>query len=430
MKITFIQPYHKTNVKLFGKVYMSQLTLPLLAALTPKDIEVKIVDENVEPIDFNEPTDLVAITMLTPMAPRAYEIATLFRQRGVKVVLGGVHATHMPEEAAKYADAVVIGEAENVWTQLLADFKNGQLKKFYSSDIKPDLKGLPIPHHNLVKSEFYVDVPKVETSRGCPYRCSFCSTTAMFGNRMRYRPISEVINEIKALKARFVFFTDNNIVGNPRYAKEFFKALIPLKIRWISQGSLNIARDLELLKLAAKSGCVGILVGIESLVQEALAAMGKRVNKVSQYAREIKRIHQHGIGLIGCFVFGFDQEDASVFKKTVDFVRKLNIEVPQFTLLTPYPGTALRTTLEKAGRILHNQWEKYDVSHVVFRPEKMTPEQLLQSYRQACRKVYSYWSILKRTVWALPYLRSLYKFSVFWQINLVYRRLFYASLDD
>jgi radical SAM superfamily enzyme YgiQ (UPF0313 family) len=285
MKITFIQPYHKTNVKLFGKVYMSQLTLPLLAALTPDDIEVKIMDENVEPIDFDEPTDLVAITMLTPMAPRAYEIATVFRQKGVKVVLGGVHATHMPQEAAKYADAVVIGEAENVWPQLLTDFKKGQLQKFYSSDTKPDLKELPIPHHNLVKNKFYVNVPKVETSRGCPYRCSFCSTTAMFGNRMRYRPINEVINEIKALKARFVFFTDNNIVGNPRYAKEFFKALIPLKIKWVSQGSLNIARDLELLKLAAKSGCVGILVGIESLVQEALAAMGKKVNKVSQYAR-------------------------------------------------------------------------------------------------------------------------------------------------
>lgn len=429
MRLEIIQPYHRTNVKLWGKMYMSQLTLPVLAGLAPDDVEVSISDENVRPIDFNKPVDLVCITTLTPSASRAYEIADEFRSRKRKVVLGGVHPTLMPEEASQHADAVVVGEAEEVWQQLLKDFKAGKLKRLYKSNQKPDLKGLPMPRRELMDEKAYVDIPKVETSRGCPFNCNFCSTTAFFGRRMRYRPVSEVVSELKEMKPHFVFFTDNNIIGNSKYAKELFKALIPLKIKWISQGSVNLAKDLELLRLAAKSGCVGMLIGFESLAHKAIKEMGKKVNKVNEYVQAIKRIHAHGIGIIGCFVFGFDEDDKSVFQRTVDFVKKLNIEVAQFTLLTPYPGTALREKLEEAGRILHNQWDKYDVLHVVYEPNLMSVEELKRGYEEASQMVYSYWSMLKRSIKSLAYFKSFYRFFVFWQINLVYRKLFLTSVE-
>jgi len=427
LKVLLVQPYHPVNVKLFGKVYMSQLTLPMVAALTPTGVDISIVDENVEPLNFEGDYDLVGITALTPTATRAYEIADEFRSRGVRVVLGGVHPSLMVEEALSHADSVVVGEAEETWPQLLADASNGGLKRVYQGLARPSLESLPHPRHDLTRRGAYNRIPKVETSRGCPLNCNFCSTTIIFGNRMRYRPVSDVVEEIKRLGARFVFFTDNNIVGNIRYAKELFRALIPLRVKWISQGSLNMARDVELLALAAKSGCVGMLIGIESLVGEAIQAMGKRVNRVAEYARDIRRIHQHGIGIIGCFVFGFDQEDKTAFKRTVRFVRKLNIEVPQFTVLTPYPGTDLRREMENSGRILHNEWHKYDVGHVVFRPELMTADELLQGYRKACREVYSYGNITWRLLRSIPYLKSYYKVRVFLLVNLVYRKLFYAS---
>ncbi len=430
LKLEIIQPYHPTNVRLFGKMYMSSLTPPILAGLNPPDIEVSITDENVEEIDFNKPVDLVCITTLTPSAPRAYEIADEFRARGVKVAMGGVHPTLVPEEAIAHADAIILGEAEGVWQKMLDDFRRGSLQKFYRLEKKPDLTNLSRPRRDLMNEKAYVNVPKVETSRGCPFNCSFCSTTTFFGNNIRYRPIQEVVQEIKDLKGRFVFFTDNNIVGNPKYAKELFKALIPLKIKWISQGSLNLAKDWSLLKLAASSGCVGMLIGFESLVNEAIEAMGKKVNKIIEYAEAIRRIHSQGIGIIGCFVFGFDEEDPGVFKRTVNFIKRLNIEVPQLTVLTPYPGTALREKLEETGRILHNRWEKYDTTHVVFRPKLMSPEEFRAHYDWACQKVYSYWAIFMRMLKSLRHLRSIYKFFVFWQINVVYRRLYQISLED
>lgn len=430
MRLEIIQPYHPTNVKIFSKVYMSQLTLPVLAGLIPSDAEVSITDENVQAIDFEKPIDLVCITTLTPSAPRAYQIADEFKKRGVTVVLGGVHATLLPGEASAHADAVVVGEAEKILPQLLEDFKKGKLQSIYQSQEKPDLRNLPRPRRELMNEKAYVNIPKVETSRGCPFNCSFCSTTIFFGDKIRYRPVKEVVQELEEMGQKFVFFTDNNIVGNPKYAKELFKALIPLKMKWISQGSLNLASDLDLLKLAAKSGCVGMLIGFESLAEKAIEAIGKKVNKVIEYAEAVKRIHSHGIGIIGCFVFGFDEEDRNVFKRTLDFIKKFNIEVPQLTLLTPYPGTALRKQLEEAGRILHDKWEKYDVLHVVFRPKLMTAEELRTGYQNVSKKTYSYWAIFWRTLKTLPYLRSLYKYFVFWQVNLIYRKLFLLSLDE
>ncbi|MFQ5574652.1 MAG: B12-binding domain-containing radical SAM protein [Terriglobia bacterium] len=427
----FVQPYHPAaSVKQFGKVYMSSLTIPVLAGAVPPGVEATAVDENVRPIDFELDTDIVCITALTPAATRAYEIADKFRARGVKVVLGGVHPTLMAEEAKHHADSVVLGEAEGIMQDMVDDFRNGGLKDFYEAGLKPDLQTLGRPDRGLFSKLDYNNIPKVETSRGCPFNCNFCSTTVFFGRKMRYRPVKEVIAEIEDIKPSFVFFTDNNIVGNTKYAKQLFRALIPLKIRWISQGSLNLSKDEELLKLAAESGCVGMLIGFESLAQQTLETIGKRVNRSQEYMQAVRKIHGHGIGIIGCFVFGFDEDDKTVFKRTLKFVRRLNIEVPQLTILTPYPGTILREKLTAAGRILHDNWEKYDVTHVVYVPKLMSPEELKKQYNKICRKVYSHWAITVRGLKSFFYLRSWRKLFVFWQVNLVYRKLFLIGAKD
>ncbi len=409
---------------------MSQLTLPTVAALTPPKHEVKIIDENVESINFSEKVDLVGITLLTPTASRGYEIAKEFMSRDIPVVLGGIHPSLCPEEAINHCHSLLIGEAEGIWPKLLKDFEKGKMKKIYRADFKPDISNLPRPRRELVNENKYVNIPKVEVSRGCPFDCSFCSTTKFFGRKMRYRAIEDVIEELKELKVKFVFFTDNNIIGRPKYAKELFKALIPLKIRWIGQCSINAVKDNQLLKLARQSGCVGLLIGFESLSDQALSAMDKDINKTKEYKEAIKKLHKERIGIIGCFIFGFDEEKSNIFKRTVKYVKKLNIEVPQLTLLTPYPGTILREKMDKMGRIIHNQWEKYDVNHVVFNPLNLKIEELRAGYDKSCRRLYSHWSIFKRLFRSFFYLKSIYKTLVFLQINIVYRRLFLVSIEE
>ncbi|GBE57900.1 ribosomal protein S12 methylthiotransferase RimO [bacterium BMS3Abin01] len=431
MKILIIQPYHKSNVKTRGRIYMSQLTLPLMAALTPSKHQVSVIDENVEPLDFNVDADLISITALTPTAPRAYEIADEFRRRGKKVVLGGVHPSLMAEEAAAHADAVVVGESEDSWPQLLADLEDGGMQSRYLAEVKPDLVGLPMPRRDLMKEDAYLNIPKVETSRGCPYRCSFCSTTVFYGPRMRFRPVEEVVKEVRDAQHRFVFFTDNNITANKKYAKRLFRALEPLGIHWLSQGSIDMADDPELMDLAQRSGCAGMLVGFESLSDENIEGMGKKAsNRVAEYEDKIKVFHSYKIGLIGCFVFGFDGDDKSVFKKTVKFIKRNNIDCPQLTVLTPYPGTAIRSELESRGRIIHSHWEKYDVGNVTFIPKKMTAAELQQGYNWACEKVYSIPAIVKRGIRSLVYMKSFYRSYVFTRNSTIYRKLYQVSQQD
>jgi radical SAM superfamily enzyme YgiQ (UPF0313 family) len=431
IRILLVQPYHKSNVKTRGKIYMSQLTLPLMAALTSDGHDVRVVDENVEPIDFDQPVDLVGITALTPIAPRAYEVADEFRRRGATVVLGGVHPSLMADEAQEHADAVVVGEAEETWPIVIADLEKGELKRRYTADHKPDLVNLPVPRRDLMKKDAYLNIPKVETSRGCPFRCSFCSTTVFYGPRMRFRPVEDVIAEVKGIGNRFFFFTDNNITANKKYAKRLFRELAKLEVYWLSQGSIDMADDLELMQLAHESGCVGMLVGFESLSEENIAEMGKNAsNRVEEYAEKIKIFHDHQIGLIGCFVFGFDGDDNTVFKKTVDFIMRNNVDCPQLTVLTPYPGTSLRDELQAQGRILHSRWEKYDVGNVVFQPKQMTPEELQAGYNWACEKVYSWPSIVKRGLRSLSYMKNPYRSFVFAKNNGVYRKLYEVSQQD
>lgn len=422
MRVLLVQPAHPSNVRLFGRVYMSSLTLPAVAALTPPDVEVAILDENVAPLDLEQPADLVGITALTPNAPRAYAIADAFRARGIPVVLGGVHPTLLPEEAARHADIVVLGEAEGVWPQVVRDVERGSWQRFYRGE-KPDLQGLPAPRWDLLDNRRYFPVPKMEASRGCPFNCTFCSTTAFFGRQMRYRPVEEVVAEIRILDRRFssVFITDNNIVGRPDYARELFQALIPERVTWIGQASLSIAYDEELLDLAARSGCRALLIGFESLSPEGLAEANKKVNQILDYEEAIVRIHRRGIAIIGCFVVGFDHDDASVFARTADFIERTRIAIPQVTILTPFPGTALRERLLEEGRIWDFDWSHYDATRVTFYPARMSPEELQEGYNRLVRRLYNYPAIIRRLFHARSYLGK--GVVGFFPTNLVYRRL-------
>jgi len=377
---------------------LPNLGLLKVAALTPPDWQCDIVDEKVEPLDLAQDADLVGITSMTTTAPRAYEIADHFRQRGIKVVMGGMHASALPEEALAHCDSVLVGEAEQLWPTLLADFDRQNLRRIYQHTERfPELAGLPCPDWNLYREKNYLPVHFIETTRGCPIDCEFCAVSSAFGGTYRSRPLEEVLAELQSLKPfegfltlkNCVFFVDDNIVSNRTYAREFFTRIADLKLRWFGQASVNIARDPEILRLCQQSGCVGIFIGFETLSPATLSSVGKRVNRPGEYLDVIKKIHDQGIGIDGSFVFGFDTDDDGVFDRTVEFVLKAKLEVAYFSILTPYPGTRLHQRLEEEGRILIRDWSVYDANHVVYRPKTFTPEKLLEGYQSAFKEVYS-----------------------------------------
>ena len=415
MKILLISPENKKSIYAYTKedvkaFWFPKLGLPTIAANTPPDVEVRIVDECVEDIDFNVDVDLVGISVMTYLAPRAYEIAARFRARGVKVVLGGIHVSMCPEEAKEHADSIVVGESEKTWPILVEDFRRGELKSLYEEKDLPKLENLPIPRRELFKPNSYWTTNCVQTSRGCPFACDFCTVTIFGGNQFRLRPIEQVIEEVKRLKKGFVVFVDDNIAGNKAYAKQLFKALIPLKINWGSQASLTMARDPELLDLAAKSGCTALFIGVESISEENLAAANKRFNKVDKYKEEFRRFHDYGILIQTGMIFGFDHDDESAFERTVEFLEENNIELAMFNILTPLPGTNLYKKMDAEGRIIDRDWSHYDGRHVVFKPKLMTPETLQEGFLWAYHKFFSYPSIIKRIVpslWKLPHKRLL-----------------------
>ncbi|MCL6450750.1 MAG: B12-binding domain-containing radical SAM protein [Acetobacteraceae bacterium] len=394
------------------------LALQAVAALVPPEHEVVIADESIEPLDLSDEPDLVGITALTAAAPRAYAIADAYRRRGIRVVLGGMHPSALPEEALAHADAVVVGEAEGSWPQLLSDLSQGRLQRIYRRDRFAPLQGLPLPRRDLVQGRRYLVPATVQTSRGCPHHCAFCSVSRFFGRTYRTRPIPEVLKEIESLGTRTLVFVDDNLVGDPARARRLFEALVPYRLRWLGQSSLDISRDPGLLRLAAKSGCVGLFIGFESLSRASLAQAGKAgLNRPAEFAEAIRRIHDQGIGIEGAFVFGFDHDGPDVFERTVSFAQRLRLAAAQFGILTPFPGTALRRQLEKAGRIVVRDWARYTISHAVFEPLNMTRERLEEGFRWAYREFYSYRSILGRL---LP--RLFNNFGVFLTLNLGFRR--------
>ena len=402
MKIRLIDPalkardqqqHTKKEIKSF---WFPHLSLTMIAGLTPDEHDVQITDENVDEIDFEEEVDLVGITGMTIHAPRAYEIAKRFRKRGVPVVMGGIHASNLPQEASHHVDSVVIGEAETLWGKVLEDTRKGALKPFYKAKNLCSLKGIPQPRQDLLKKKAYMTTNCVQTTRGCPFDCSFCSVTQFFGQRYRFRPVEDVVEEVKKYSGGFVAFVDDNIAGNFGHAKKLFNALKPLNIKWGSQASLTMARDEELLALAAESGCIAMFVGIESLSQTNLSMLNKSINKVTEYSEAIKKFHDHGIMINGSFMFGLEHDDESVFEKTARFIEDNKIELVTYNILTPLPGTRFYQQMEKESRITDRDWTKYNSGNVVFKPKLMSAETLQNGYHWAAKRTYSYRSILKR----------------------------------
>lgn len=402
MKLLLILPKNERSywggVSKSGKAGFVRLNLPTIAALTPTDWDVEILDARVKPVDYDAKADLVGITGFTAEMPGAYEIADNFRKKGVKVVMGGVHASALPDEALQHADAVVIGEAELVWHKLLLDFKRGELKQKYKADKLCDMENMVIPRRNLLNREMYSGFYTLQATRGCPFNCDYCAVTAFFGQEFRTRPVDEVIEEIKGFGSKKFFFMDDNIVGRPKYAKELFQKLIPLKVIWGSQASITMAKDPELLNLYARSGGRYAFIGFESLSQKSLENLHKGWNTAKDYKEAIKKIQGAGINIIGSFVFGLDEDDSSVFKTTFDFIMETNMDAAQFHILTPLPGTVTYSLLEKEGRIIDRDWARYHTGEVVFQPKGMTVKELQNGYYWIFRNTYTIKNILKRSL--------------------------------
>jgi radical SAM superfamily enzyme YgiQ (UPF0313 family) len=404
--------------------------LGLLAALTPDDIDVSITDELVEPIDFNKEVDLVGITASTKTVVRAYQVADTFRDRGVPVVFGGIHPTVAWNEAIQHADALVIGEAEGLWTQVLEDYKNGQLKKLYRSQEFPCLENTPFPRRDLFQRDEYDTINTVQTSRGCPYECHFCSVSSIYGRGVRLRPVDEVIAEIKTLKGSDLFFVDDNIVGKTKYAKQLLTSLIPLNKKWIGQASVTVANKEEILKLLHKSGCQGLFIGFETTSVNGLKEIGKSQNVPSDYFEDIKKLHDNGISVLGSFVVGFDSDDKSCFETLLEFAVKSKIDAADFSILTPYPGTVLYERMKEEKRLIDGKWWlKYNANDVVYKPKLITREELSEGWVWTRKELYKLLPVLRRCIQGVGR-RSLYGNILNWKVNMGYRRNVYAPSEE
>ncbi|OHB67621.1 MAG: hypothetical protein A2Y76_00940 [Planctomycetes bacterium RBG_13_60_9] len=389
---------------LLSKKYIScRLAIPTLAALTAPRHEVRVFDENVEDIDFAWEADLAAISVMTMFAPRAYEISRKYRAKGVKTVLGGIHPSMLPDEAAEHCDSVVIGEAEEVWPAVLQDAETGNLKRVYQAAKPADLTCSPTPARTSPARRRYLsDV--VQTTKGCPFRCEFCCVHTFDGQRIRNKTVDQVVREIEDIqslgtkykKKKSIFFADDNIIANKEFARQLFTALKPLNINWMCQASMNVSQEEDLLTLMRESGCGAVFIGFESLSEANLDLMHKTVNRRYDYAEVIRRIQSHGILIQASFILGYDCDSVDVFDDLIGFVRENHLLAPVFNILTPFPGTKLFERLEAQGRILHRDWSKYDTKHVVFAPARMTLDELLEGYRRVSQEVYSFSSILER----------------------------------
>lgn len=425
MKVLLVAPFQRPQNSRPLRPLFPPLGLLMVAALTPKPWEVELVDEAVSPVNLDTDADIVGITATTARAPRAYELADAFRARGKTVVLGGIHPSALPEEAAQHADAVVIGEAELTWPRLLQDFLQGRVQKFYRGNSFPSLENLPWPRRDLINPEnYYISGAMVQTTRGCPFNCYFCSVTNFFGHTFRTRPLEDVVAELESIPQKNIFFVDDNIMGHPVYAKRLFEAVRPLGKRWFGQGSLTMLKDESLVKLAAKSGCIGMFIGMETLSPTNLKKMGKTFNIAEKYSEAIKKLHDFGISIIGSFMFGLDDDKPGVFEKTLEFIQKVKLDVAQFSILTPFPGTRLYKQLEEEGRIIERDWAKYDGTHVTFRPKHLSVEALQEGLRWVYSQAYSWSCILKRAL-------SFRHWSWFtWIANLAYRERIGAWLRE
>ena len=393
MKLLLLAPSRNQGRSRFLRIPL--LTLDVIATLTPPDIEVDMVEEETAKIDFGKDYDLVGISCMTAAAPRAYELASVFRKKGTKVVLGGIHPTVMPQEAIRHCDSVVIGEAEGCWGKLIADFKENRLQKFYKS-LNFDLKEFPIPKRNSNHKKHPFSMLPIFTTRGCPYHCEFCSVTDLYGKKLRHRKVADIVKEIIQTRGKKFLFLDDNITGDAKFATELFTALSDLKIDWVGQASISLANNKNLLRLAKKSGCMALFIGLESVSTGALEKLNKTLMSLKKHDQAIKIIQDFGIMFHASVIFGFDEDDESIFERTLEFLMKHRIVSVTFNILTPYPGTEIFKRFEKEGRLLSRNWCDYNHTTVVFKPKNMTPEQLAEGRLWAGRNFYSKASIFQR----------------------------------
>ncbi|MDR1329449.1 MAG: B12-binding domain-containing radical SAM protein, partial [Oscillospiraceae bacterium] len=390
-------------------IKFQQCTMPYLAAFFPEDWEVEHIDEEVQTIDYDKRYDLVGLTFHTPCCYHAYDIARRFRDKGALVIMGGPHVTLAPGEAQLYADSIFVGEAENTLPRFFEDFGNGAVKRRYEDDSPVDLSAAPL----LKKEHFHRKDHTAGTmfaTRGCPNSCEFCAIACMYKHKFNKRPVEEIVKDFSTFKGKVIVFWDDNICADLEYAKEIFRAISPYKKWWTSQASIRAGEDGEFLELAYKSGCRHLFIGFESITQMSLDSSNKSFNKVARYEEIIKRIHSHGISIQAGIVFGFDCDKTDVFDKTLDFLIKNGIQNATFNILTPYPNTPLFNRLKAEGRILTEDWSKYNSrTDVVFRPANMTPEELLDGFNYVNREFYKVRNVLKRLnnsrtglFWTLP----------------------------
>jgi len=399
MKILLVSPGWDKG-RLWGEVTFKfpSLSLASIAAVTPPEWNLALLDDNLEQVDYACDADIIALTAMTPQAPRAYEIADGFRQRGKTVVMGGFHASNLPEEALTHVDAVVVGEGELAWPRLLQDYRNNSLQRIYKSDAQLAMSDIPAARRDLFSDKRYLLTNTIQTTRGCPFDCEFCSVTAFYGRKYRKRPVKDVLAELEQLRTAnsFLFFVDDNIVADRRYALELFDGMKGLNFKWLSHSPIDFAGDRELMKAAGASGCVGMFVGFESLNQESLAAMGKVTNRAQSYLDDAQAFRDNGIGILGSFVLGYDGDTPAIFEQLLRFCEEARLESAIFPLLTPYPGTEVRRRLEAEGRIISSDWRDYDMEHVTFQPKGMSIEELQNGYDQLCSSFYSFGSMYRR----------------------------------
>jgi radical SAM superfamily enzyme YgiQ (UPF0313 family) len=421
MKISFVRP-HLFDAR--ASDALEPLVFAILAGLTPDDVEVRLFDERLEPLLIDEPADLAAITVETFTARRAYQIAEQYRRRGVPVVLGGYHPTFLPQEALEHADAVVSGDAESVWPQVVADARRNRLQRWYRGEPQA-LEGLTWDRRIFARRK-YPPIATVQYGRGCRYACDFCSIHAFYGSTVRHRPPRDVAEEIARLERRSVLIVDDNLLVNRPAAEELFRALRPLNIRWGCQVSLDVADDPALLDLMAESGCIAALIGFESVEPANLQQMRKQWNlREGGYPAVIRRFHDRGIMIYGSFIFGYDHDTPGTIERTIEFAIESRLFLVNFTALTPTPGSRLYERLHKEGRLLYERWwldPRYRYGDAVYRPTHLTPDQLTAACAEARQTFYRYGAIAQRGWRSSANRRTWRHLALFVGANLMTRR--------
>ena len=423
LRIALINPGlgMRKNRPFMSLATMEPLWMAILAGLTPRDIVLKGIDDRFEAVPYDEPWDLVAVSAITFTARRAYEIADQFRKRNRRVVLGGFHPSFCPEESLEHADAVAIGEAEAVWPQILEDLRQGKLQGKYQADIMPaEIRSLP--DRSILQGRRYLPLSIVEFSRGCPHDCEFCAARVFYKHRVRYRTIEDVLDDIRSSGRNLIFFADDNLFADRGRAKALLRALVPLNVRWACQASIEFTKELELLELMVASGCQCVILGLESVRSSNLTQMGKGWIKKYDYEEALGRLREYGVAVYGSFVFGYDEDDPTIFRETYDFIQREKFFIVQCNILQAYPGTRLYARLQKEGRLIYDRWwinPAYSFGEATFRPKGMSPEELTDGCLKLRQQVHTISGVARRLINVRGNASSLKRAILFLLANLV-----------